>query len=68
MASPELPELATKNASGGESHLAPLFRGLRARRYTYAVRPEGPWLLFDNQEDPFQMTNLIDDPSKAPLR
>ncbi len=60
--------ISKKNASGGEEHPAPLFRGLRTPRYTYAVRPEGPWLLFDNHDDPFQMNSLQSDPSKAPLQ
>ena len=60
--------ISKKNASGGEEHPAPLFRGIRTRRHTYAVRPEGPWLLFDNQTDPYQMNNLIADPSHAELR
>ena len=33
-----------------------------------ALRPEDPWLLFDNQEDPYQMVNLIDDPAQGALR
>lgn len=35
------------------------YRGLRTKQYTYTRDLEGPWLLFDNEEDPFQMTNLI---------
>lgn len=36
------------------------YRGIRTNRYTYVRDLSGPWLLFDNQEDPFQMYNLID--------
>lgn len=38
----------------------PEWRGVRTRRYTYAEKPgREPWLLFDNQEDPFQMRNVV---------
>ena len=63
-----LMHISKKNASGGETHPAPLFRGLRTRRHTFAVRPDGPWCLFDNKEDPYQMKNLMDDPSTRALR
>ena len=35
------------------------YRGLRTRRHTYVRDLNGPWLLFDNQADPYQMTNLV---------
>jgi arylsulfatase A-like enzyme len=35
------------------------FRGLRTERYTYARSSDGPWLLYDNENDPYQMTNLV---------
>jgi len=35
------------------------FRGIRTSRYTYVRDPEGPWLLYDNQADPYQMKNLV---------
>ncbi|MBN1443773.1 MAG: sulfatase [Planctomycetes bacterium] len=34
------------------------YRGLRTARYTYVRDLKGPWLLFDNQADPYQMRNL----------
>lgn len=34
------------------------YRGLRNGRYTYVRSIHGPWLLYDNQEDPYQMHNL----------
>ncbi len=34
------------------------YRGLRTDRYTYVRSIRGPWLLYDNQRDPFQMDNL----------
>jgi arylsulfatase A-like enzyme len=36
------------------------YRGVRTDRYTYVRTIEGPWLLYDNLQDPFQMHNLID--------
>lgn len=35
------------------------FRGIRTNRYTYVKDLKGPWLLYDNERDPFQMDNLI---------
>ena len=34
------------------------YRGLRGERYTYVRSIRGPWLLYDNQRDPYQMHNL----------
>jgi arylsulfatase A-like enzyme len=53
------------NAAGGKNNPAPLFRGVRTDRYTYAVADDGRWLLYDHREDPFQMRNLIDDSDSA---
>jgi arylsulfatase A-like enzyme len=33
-------------------------RGIRTRRYTYVRTLEGPWVLYDNQRDPYQLDNL----------
>ncbi len=35
------------------------YRGLRTQQYTYARDLNGPWLFFDNEKDPYQMTNLV---------
>ena len=35
------------------------YRGIRTRGYTYVRDLNGPWLLFDNVNDPFQKNNLI---------
>jgi len=43
------------------------FRGIRTRRYTYVRDLKGPWLLFDNQKDPYQMNNLVNSPESKPL-
>jgi arylsulfatase A-like enzyme len=44
------------------------YRGLRTTRYTYVRNSDGPWLLYDNREDPYQMKNWIDNPSHADLQ
>ncbi|MFQ6036462.1 MAG: sulfatase/phosphatase domain-containing protein, partial [Sedimentisphaerales bacterium] len=44
-----------KRANGGRE-----YRGLRTRRYTYVRGLKGPWLLYDNQQDPYQLNNLCD--------
>jgi arylsulfatase A-like enzyme len=35
------------------------YRGVRTRRYTYVRGLSGPWLLYDNERDPYQLDNLI---------
>ena len=44
------------------------YRGVRTARYTYVRSLDGPWLLCDNQEDPYQLVNLCDDPSYGELQ
>lgn len=34
------------------------YRGIYTSRYSYIKALKGPWLLFDNKEDPLQMNNL----------
>lgn len=34
------------------------YRGLRTEKYTYVVNLDGPWLFFDNINDPYQLNNL----------
>jgi len=52
----------TRKAGGRE------YRGLRTARHTYVRDLNGPWLLFDNQEDPYQLKNLAGDPAHAALQ
>ena len=44
------------------------YRGLRTTRYTYVRDLAGPWLLFDNETDPYQQSNLINQPAHAALQ
>jgi len=46
----------------------PEWRGVRTNRYTYVRTPSGPWLLYDNLEDPYQLANLAADPARRSLR
>jgi arylsulfatase A-like enzyme len=38
------------------------YRGLRTLRHTYVRSIYGPWLLYDNRQDPYQMHNLCGQP------
>jgi arylsulfatase A-like enzyme len=44
------------------------YRGLRTERYTYVRNTKGPWLLYDNQTDPFQKRNLVGKPEANQLQ
>lgn len=60
--------ISKSNASGGDAHPAPLFRGVRTARHSYAVNEDGPMYLFDNQQDPYQLENLAARETYAELR
>ncbi|MGG7661945.1 sulfatase family protein [Dyadobacter sp. BHUBP1] len=44
------------------------YRGIRTKRYTYVRDLKGPWLLYDNAKDPFQLKNLIGSPAYADVQ
>lgn len=44
------------------------YRGIRTLRYTYVRDLKGPWLLFDNEKDPYQLHNLVAEPGFAALQ
>ncbi|AKJ64580.1 sulfatase [Kiritimatiella glycovorans] len=44
------------------------WRGVRTARHTYVKDLNGPWLLFDNESDPYQRNNLVDRPETAQLQ
>lgn len=49
-------------------HGAREYRGVRTKRYTYARDLHAPWLLYDNESDPYQMRNLIGIPQFATIQ
>jgi arylsulfatase A-like enzyme len=44
------------------------YRGVRDQRYTYARSINGPWLLYDNRRDPFQLRNLCGRPEARDIQ
>ncbi|HBE43197.1 MAG TPA: sulfatase, partial [Bacteroidales bacterium] len=44
------------------------YRGVRTKRYTYAKDLDGPWLLFDNKQDPYQLNNQINKPEYSEIQ
>jgi arylsulfatase A-like enzyme len=44
------------------------YRGLRTARHTYVRAIHGPWLLYDNERDPYQMHNLVGQPAQKDLQ
>jgi arylsulfatase A-like enzyme len=44
------------------------YRALRTARHTYACDLTGPWLLFDNETDPFQTNNLAGSTAHATVQ
>jgi len=44
------------------------YRGLRTSRYTYVRNLDGPWLLYDNENDPYQKANKIGIPEYAEIQ
>jgi arylsulfatase A-like enzyme len=43
------------------------YRGIRTATHTYVRTRQGPWLLYDNVKDPYQMHNLASQKIPAPL-
>ncbi len=44
------------------------YREVRTARYSFARDLSGPWLLYDNEKDPFQLDNLVGKPEHAKLQ
>jgi arylsulfatase A-like enzyme len=44
------------------------WRGVRTDRHTFVRKASGPWLLYDNLQDPCQLKNLVDDPACKAIR
>jgi len=45
----------------------PEWRGIVTRQHTYARFRDRPWVLYDDESDPFQLENLVDRPEHKPL-
>jgi len=41
-----------------DQHSGREYRGVRTKRHTYVRDLDGPWLLYDNERDPYQLDNL----------
>jgi len=64
--------LLMKMLPGGNPYLTNAvtpWRGVRTKRYTYTtLLGHGPWLLYDNLEDPYQLNNLVNKPEHVELQ
>jgi arylsulfatase A-like enzyme len=52
-----------RRAVGGKE-----YRGIRTTRYTYCRDLKGPWLMYDNEKDTYQQTNLVERREHGALR
>ena len=44
------------------------YRAIRTNKYTYVKTPKGPSMLFDNENDVYQMNNLINQPNYSDVQ
>ncbi len=44
------------------------YRAIKTNRFSYVRDIDGPWLLFDDVEDPFQMANLVKDSANTQIQ
>ena len=44
------------------------WRGVRTQRHMYARRESEPWVLYDLQQDPYELNNLVNDPGSSAIR
>ncbi|MCE5326428.1 MAG: sulfatase [Planctomycetaceae bacterium] len=51
-----------------ENYSYGVWRGVVTSRHTYATLRDRPWVLFDDQADPMQMTNLVGSPAHAAMQ
>ncbi len=63
---------AAKKAARRTANRPGEWRGVRTARFTYARRQTRggaePWVLYDNEKDPYQMRNLAEDPAARSTR
>lgn len=50
-----------------KQEFAVAYRAIKTKQYTYIRSVNGPWFLFDDVKDPFQMNNLLTDKSYEQL-
>ncbi len=50
---------------GMAEHFYRPYRGIRTNTHTYVRDRQGPWFLFDNANDPYQMNNLLENGGSA---
>lgn len=43
------------------------WRGVRTQHHMYARMEQSPWVLYNLQQDPYQLRNLVDSPECAPI-
>lgn len=44
------------------------YRAIRTKKYTYARTPDGPFMLFNNIADPYQLNNMVNKPEFTDLQ
>lgn len=44
------------------------YRGIYTKKYAYIENLEGPWMIYDNEEDPYQVNNLVNNPEYEDLQ
>jgi len=44
------------------------YRALKTADYTYVLNTDGPWLLYNDATDPYQMNNLVENPEYKEIR
>jgi arylsulfatase A-like enzyme len=52
-----------RTARGGRA-----YRGIRTETHTFVRDHNGPWLLFDNDADPYQLQNLVNRKAAATIQ
>ncbi len=52
-------------AKGSPRGFKRAYRGIRTRTHTYVRDRCGPWMLYDNEADPYQLQNLVENRSSA---
>ncbi len=60
--------IANPMSFAGDQHNMEPWRGVRTKTHTYVEGASGPLMLYDNVADPYQQTNLIDEPAWDQLR